>query len=59
MIENDSVETIDFTGLELGNEITKEICQKLKDCKKIRNLRLMKNQLNDEVLPSLLTLPNI
>lgn len=58
-LEAGSAENIDFTGLELGNEITKELCQKLKGAKKVKSVRLMKNLLNDDLLPALLTLTHL
>lgn len=52
-MEADNSESLDFTGLELGNDMAKEVCMKLKECKKLRTIRLMKNQLTDDCLPAL------
>ena len=52
-LEADSAEVVDFTGLELGNDLAKDLFSKLKQSSKVRNVRMMKNNLSDDVLPFL------
>jgi hypothetical protein len=53
-LETDLVEAIDFSGLELGNELVKDLCFALKDCRRIRSVRLTRNSLNDDCLSYLI-----
>lgn len=47
-LESDSINSVDLTGFEIGDEGAKELCLKIVQCKKPRLLRLMKNSLTDE-----------
>lgn len=52
-LEANSAEVIDFTGLEMGNELAKDLFAKLKESSKVKNVRMMKNGLTDDVIPAL------
>ena len=47
-MEADTLETVDLTGFEMGDEIVKAFCARINECKKPKMIRLMKNNLSDE-----------
>lgn len=53
-LKNDRCEVIDFGGAELGDANIQAICEYIQKSTKLRNLKLVRNKITDEVMKDLL-----
>ena len=53
-LKNDRSETIDFGGAEIGDQNLLGVCEYIGKSSKLRNLKLVRNKLTDEVVYELL-----